>query len=226
MITNKNIDYVLKTVRRMIPKDMTMAVPESADRDPFKILVATVISARTKDEVTHDVARRLFSKAGTPEQLAKMNVLEIERLIYPAGFYKVKARKLKELAKMLINRYGGRVPDTVEELVKLPGVGRKTANLVLVLGFDKPGICVDTHVHRIMNRWGYVHTKTPEETEYILRKKLPKKYWKTINHLLVTFGRSVCKPIKPRCDECLLNKICPYGTKMTKKRGIKTKNLA
>ncbi len=177
--------------------------------DPFKILVATVLSLRTKDEVTAKAAERLFQVADTPEKLLKLEEDEIASLIYPVGFYRRKAKNLKEIAKILIEKYGGRVPDDLEELLKLPGVGRKTANLVITLGYGKPGICVDTHVHRIMNRLGYVKTKTPEETEFALREKLPKEFWIEINDLLVSLGQHICHPTSPKCSQCPIEPYCP-----------------
>ena len=177
--------------------------------DPFKILVATVLSLRTKDEVTAKAAERLFQVADTPEKLLKLEEDEIASLIYPVGFYRRKARNLKEIAKILIEKYGGKVPDDLEELLKLPGVGRKTANLVITLGYRKPGICVDTHVHRIMNRLGYVKTKTPEETEFALREKLPREFWIEINDLLVSLGQHICHPTSPKCSQCPVEPYCP-----------------
>jgi endonuclease III len=177
-------------------------------RDPFKILVTTILSARTKDETTAKAASRLFKKASDFESLARLDEQTIAKLIYPVGFYKNKARFLKKLPDA-IARLGGVIPDTVEELTRLPGVGRKTANLVVVIAFNKPAICVDTHVHRIMNIWGYVETKTPLETEMALRQKLPKKYWLRINSMLVAYGQAVCKPVRPHCDRCVIEKYCP-----------------
>ncbi len=176
--------------------------------DPFKILVATVLSLRTKDEVTARAAERLFQVADTPEKLLELGEDEIASLIYPVGFYRRKAKNLREIARVLIERYDGKVPDDLEELLKLPGVGRKTANLVITLGYGKPGICVDTHVHRIMNRLGYVKTRTPEETEFVLRKKLPEEFWIEINDLLVSLGQHICHPVSPRCSLCPVEPYC------------------
>jgi len=177
--------------------------------DPFKILVATVLSLRTKDETTAKAANRLFQVAKTPQELLKLTEEEIASLIYPVGFYRRKAKQLKEIAKILVEKYGGKVPDDLEELLKLPGVGRKTANLVITEAYGKDGICVDTHVHRISNRLGYVKTKTPEETEMALREKLPKKHWREINELLVALGQTICHPTSPKCSECPINELCP-----------------
>jgi endonuclease III len=176
--------------------------------DPFKVLVATILSARTLDRTTTDAARKLFSKAKTIDELEKLSVLEIEKLIYPVGFYKNKAKFLKELPLKINEMYFGKIPNNVDELVTLPGVGRKTANLVVAIAFNKPAVCVDVHVHRIMNRFSYVRTKTPFETEMALRKKLPVKYWTTINSILVAFGQNLCRPTAPKCSICPVVKFC------------------
>ncbi|MHB8810223.1 MAG: exodeoxyribonuclease III [Desulfobulbaceae bacterium] len=178
-------------------------------KDPFQVLVATILSARTRDEVTAAACRRLFKEAATPEALAAIPVTRLEQLIRPVGFFHNKARFLAELPGALKERFGGQIPDEVEELVTLPGVGRKTANLVRAVAFGKPAICVDTHVHRIMNIWGYVQTETPLQTEMALRQKLPPQYWLRINSILVAFGQGTCKPVRPHCDRCVLLSICP-----------------
>ena len=177
-------------------------------KDPFKVLVATILSARTKDEVTARSSAKLFKKAPDAPSLAKLTEKEIAKLIYPVGFYNTKAKHLTKLFDRL-QAFGGKVPDTIERLITLPGVGRKTANLVVSVAFSKPAICVDTHVHRIMNIWKYVETKTPLQTEMSLRKKLPEEHWITVNSLLVAFGQSVCRPVGPHCDACPLTKSCP-----------------
>ncbi len=174
---------------------------------PLDILLSTILSLRTKDETTANACKKLCKKVKTPEDILKLSTKEIEKLIYPVGFYKTKAKNVKQIAQILIEKYNGKVPDTIDELLKLPGVGRKTANLVVVKAYNKEGLCVDTHVHRISNRWGYVNTKTPEETEMALRKKLPKKYWEEYNDLLVAFGQTICRPIGPKCDICPLKNI-------------------
>lgn len=176
--------------------------------DPFKVLISCILSLRTKDLTTKEASERLFKKAGTPEELASLKVKEIEKTIYPAGFYKVKARTIKDISKKLIKRYRSKVPDSIEELLKFKGVGRKTANLVLTRGYNLPGICVDTHVHRITNRWGLVKTKSPDETEFALRKILPKRYWIIINDLLVAYGQNVCAPVSPWCSKCGIYGYC------------------
>ncbi len=178
-------------------------------KDPFKVLLATILSARTKDEVTAVASRRLFTRAQTITELSRLSVAELEKIIYPVGFFRNKAGYLAALPGILLEKFSGKVPATIEELVQLPGVGRKTANLVVAVAFDKPAICVDTHVHRIMNIWGYVETKTPLQTEMALRDKLPKQYWIRINSILVAFGQGCCKPRLPHCDRCVLSDFCP-----------------
>lgn len=177
-------------------------------RDSYRVLIATILSSRTKDEVTAAASARLFERAPDIDALAALDAAQIRALIFPVGFYKTKAVHLQKTAQLLRDRYGGAVPETLEELVKLSGVGRKTANLVLSVAFDKPAICVDTHVHRIMNIWGYVKTRTPLETEMALRKKLPKQYWQKVNRVLVAFGQGKCKPVGPHCDICTLQPDC------------------
>lgn len=178
-------------------------------RDPFKVLVSCILSLRTQDKTTKEASRRLYALADNPRDMVKLSEEEIAKAIYPVGFYRNKARHIKEICRILLEEYDGRVPDDLDELLKLPGVGRKTANLVLTRGFEKPGICVDTHVHRICNRWGYVETRTPEETEMALREKLPPEYWLRINDLLVAFGQNVCRPMSPLCSRCPLGEMCP-----------------
>ena len=220
MIDNSNISTVLKIVREAIKPFEPAAVPEVADKNPYKILIATILSLRTKDEVTREAAVRLFKLAEKPQEMVKISEDEIAKAIYPVGFFRNKARTILNISQTLLNKYGGNVPDSIEKLTKLKGVGRKTANLVVTLAYNKPGICVDTHVHRITNRWGYVKTKHPDETEQELRKKLPHKHWMEINNLLVLFGKNVCKPVGPRCDICPLNEFCPkIGVKTKKTKG-------
>lgn len=174
----------------------------------FEILISTIISARTKDEVTYKVSRRLFSVANNPEKLSLLNEDQIASLIYPAGFYKVKAKNIKRTSQILYENYNSKVPEKMEELLKLPGVGRKTANLLLAVGFNKKGLCVDTHVHRISNRLGVVKTSSTYETEMALRLILPKSYWEMYNRLLVTFGQNICTPISPFCSKCVITRYC------------------
>jgi len=177
-------------------------------RSPFKVLVATILSARTKDEVTAVASARLFEAAPDIDALDRLSDEKIKQLIFPVGFYKSKAGYLSKLPKAL-DAFGKQVPEEIDDLVTLPGVGRKTANLVRAVAFDKDAICVDTHVHRIMNIWGYVRTKNPLETEKALRKNLPKKYWKEVNGILVAFGQGTCRPVGPHCDRCVLTADCP-----------------
>jgi endonuclease-3 len=181
--------------------------------DPFKILISTILSLRTKDQTTAQASDRLFKVADTPEKILKLSEKEIEELIYPVGFYRNKAKIIKEISKILVEKFNSKVPDDLETLLSFKGVGRKTANLVLSEGFGKPAICVDVHVHRISNRVGLVKTKNPEETEFKLMEILPKKYWKDINFVLVAFGQTICKPVKPKCNQCPIIKYCEYNKK-------------
>lgn len=174
----------------------------------FLVLIGCILSLRTNDKTTYPATLRMLELAKTPQQMAKTDLNKLENAIYPVGFYKNKAKQIIELSKILVEKYDSKVPDTIEELIKFRGVGRKTANLVLAKGFNKPAICVDVHVHRICNRLGYVKTKTPDETELVLRKILPVKFWLDINTILVTHGQNICKPIKPLCDKCPIEKLC------------------
>lgn len=189
-------------------EDPSVTAIAKKTRSPFRVLVSTVISARTKDEVTGAASERLFSRVDNPSDMAKLPESEIAKLIYPAGFYKTKSRAIRALSKQLVEDFGGEVPETIEELLELPGVGRKTANLVVTLAFGSPGICVDTHVHRIVNRIGAVRTKNPKETEFALRRVLPRRHWIEINDLLVMYGKEVCAPVSPRCSICALTALC------------------
>ena len=177
-------------------------------RDPFQILVGCILSLRTKDETTGPAAARLFALARTPRAMERLTPARIARAIYPVGFYRTKARTIRRLSGDLLERHRGRVPDTIDALLELHGVGRKTANLVVTQAFRRPGICVDTHVHRITNRWGYVRTRTPHDTEMALRRKLPARYWREINELLVALGQTICRPISPRCSRCPIGTFC------------------
>jgi len=178
------------------------------ENNPYKVLISTMLSLRTKDSTTDEAFHRLFSIADNPGKMIKIPPDIIEKAIYPVGFYHTKARNIIETSRIILDKYFGNVPDRLDTLLTLPGVGRKTANLVLILGFNKMGICVDTHVHRITNRWGYVKTKNPDETEMVLRDKLPKKYWKEINNLLVPYGQNLCMPLSPFCSKCRLDSFC------------------
>ena len=184
-------------------------ISESQADDPFQILIATLLSARTQDATTHAASTRLFTRARTPRTMARLEVKEIEKLIYPVSFYRNKARHVKACCQMLIDRHGGRVPSTMEALTELPGVGRKTANLVLILGFKSgQNICVDTHVHRISNRLGWVRTREPEETEQALYRSTDSRWWPYINLYLVTWGQNICRPVYPRCGDCVIAVDC------------------
>jgi len=185
-----------------------VTVVANRGRDPFKVLISCLLSLRTRDQTTAEASHRLFGLAATPAELSRLSVAEIEEAIYPVGFYRVKAQQILEISRQLCELYEGQVPDQLDALLKFKGVGRKTANLVLTLGFGKAGICVDIHVHRICNRWGYLSTRTPEQTEAVLRQKLPPEYWIIINDLLVSFGQNQCTPVSPRCSSCPLYLFC------------------
>ena len=205
-----NIVEGLKKLKKAVRKFRTPSVTVIAKKnDPFAVLVSCIISLRTRDEVTELASARLFALAKLPAELLELSNSKIEKAIYPAAFYRNKTKSLKELCQVLVKEYSGKVPDHLEELLKLKGVGRKTANLTLILGHNKPGICVDIHVHRISNRWGYVKTKSPDETEMVLREILPKKFWKGYNDLLVSFGQNLCKPVSPFCGSCPIEDQCP-----------------
>jgi len=209
-VVRSEIDDVIRILEEETARFFTPIVTEVADTssDPFKVLISCIISLRTKDEVTAQASRRLFALAGTPRQMTDLSEKQIQKAIYPAGFYITKSKTIKELCRLLIERYDANVPDDLDELLQLKGVGRKTANLVLTLGFGKPGICVDTHVHRISNRLGWIETTTPEKSEFALREFLPKKYWIRYNDLLVSYGQNICKPISPLCSRCRIARYC------------------
>jgi endonuclease-3 len=210
-IGNKSIGKALALVRKEVKQYQLPIVTLVAqtEGDPFKVLISTMLSLRTKDAVTAAATRRLLGVAGTPQRMALLPERSIERLIYPVGFYRTKARAIRRTCALLVEEHGSKVPDEIDTLVRLPGVGRKTANLVLTLGFRKPAMCVDTHVHRISNIWGYVKTRTPFETEMALRAKLPKRHWHEYNDLLVSFGQHLCVPASPKCSVCPLASMCP-----------------
>ena len=177
-------------------------------KDPYLVLIACILSLRTNDRTTYPATLRMLELAKTPQEMMRVEEDELAKAIYPVGFYKNKGGEIIELSRKIVEEYGGKVPDSIDELCKFRGVGRKTANLVMTLGFGVPAICVDVHVHRIFNRLGYIKTKNPEETEFALREKLPVQYWIPINTLLVTHGQNVCKPIKPQCDNCPISDYC------------------
>jgi len=205
-----DIVNVIQLLKKEYPKWKVPAVTLEAEtsRDPFKVLVSTVLSLRTKDETTAEASRRLFRLADHPHSMLGLSENEIIDAIYPVGFYRTKAKNILAICRRLVENYGSKVPDDLDELLKFKGVGRKTANLVLTLGYNKDGICVDTHVHRISNRLGYIKTKTPLDTEMTLRKKLPRKYWIDYNSLLVAFGQHQCRPISPICSTCPVIDYC------------------
>lgn len=208
-MTGSDIDSVFSILSREVTRLREPIVGRVArDHDPFKVLISTMLSLRTKDSTTEQACERLFGLASTPQAILDLPVEAIEQAIFPVGFYKTKAKNIRDASAAIIQRYGGTVPPDLDELLSLPGVGRKTANLVVILGYDGMGICVDTHVHRITNRWGYLATKTPEQTEMRLREILPRRYWKDINNYLVPYGQYVCQPVSPWCSRCRLTRYC------------------
>ncbi|MDD3374264.1 MAG: endonuclease III [Candidatus Omnitrophica bacterium] len=215
----KRIDKIVCLLRKAVKNlsEPSVTLVGKKWNDPFLVLVSCILSLRTKDETTLLASQRLFELAMNPKAMLTLSVLQIEKAIYPVGFYKTKARNIKGMCKDILEKFGGRVPDEIEDLLTLKGVGRKTANLVLTEGYGKLGICVDTHVHRISNRLGYIKTKNPEQTEMALRKKLPKKFWIEYNALLVTWGQNVCRPISPRCTECAISELCSKKSVTTKR---------
>ncbi|MBL7160522.1 MAG: endonuclease III [Candidatus Aenigmarchaeota archaeon] len=203
------IPRVISTLKKETPKfKETIITKVSRRQSPFQVLVSCILSLRTKDQVTSKASERLFSLATTPEKILSLTERQIQKAIYPVAFYRIKSRNLKKMSKILLENFNGEVPSKMESLLELPNVGRKTANIVLVHGFQKHAIPVDTHVHRIPNRLGWVKTKTPEQTEFALRKILPKKYWQDFNDLIVTWGQNVCVPISPWCSKCAIKKYC------------------
>ena len=209
-IINKtlDIDTVVKELKDANQQRSEFVQLMDTFNDPYLVLIGCILSLRTNDKTTYPATLRMLKLAKTPEQMAKVNAEDLAKALYPVGFYENKAKQIIELSKRICDELGGKIPDEIEDLCKFKGVGRKTANLVLARGFNKPAICVDVHVHRIFNRLGYVKTKTPEETEFALRKKLPKKYWIDINTLIVTHGQNICKPIKPMCSKCPIENYC------------------
>lgn len=203
-----NIDEIVRLLKDAEQPRSDFVHLMDSFNDPYLVLIACILSLRTNDKTTYPATLRMLELGRTPEDFAKCDVKELEKAIYPVGFYANKAKQIVELSKELVEKYNSKVPESIEEMTKFKGVGRKTANLVMSRGFNKPAICVDVHVHRIFNRLGYVKTKTPEETEFALREKLPVKHWIDINTLLVTHGQNVCKPIKPRCDICPIKDYC------------------
>ncbi len=208
-----DIAWIMGRLRRALPELEVPAVEKIAQdsrEDAFKVLIGTLLSARTQDATTHAASMRLFRRAATARAMSRLRASEIEKLIYPVSFYRTKALHVRETCRLLVERFGGKVPDTMKELLTLPGVGRKTANLVLILAHgSRENICVDTHVHRISNRLGWVETRTPEQTEQALYRAVPRRWWPDVNLYLVTWGQNVCRPIGPRCAACVLAERCP-----------------
>jgi endonuclease-3 len=209
-MNDRGMEEIIPLLAEELKKSEMPIVSHLAEghRDPFTILISCLISLRTKDEVTAEATQSLFRLAGNPAEMLLLAPETIAKAIYPAGFYRNKARTILAVCRELVDLYNSHVPDTIETLLAMPGVGRKTANLVVTLGFNKAGICVDTHVHRISNRLGYVQTKTPEQTEFALREKLPNRYWIDYNTLLVAFGRRTCRPVSPLCTGCPIRDYC------------------
>jgi len=210
MVTNRQIGRVLQLIRHAISAWEPPALNKIAEEshDPFRVLISCILSQQTKDHVTEVASARLYRLADRPETILALNERRIAGAIYPVSFYRTKAGTIREVCRTLLTRFAGGVPDSLEALLSLKGVGRKTANLVVTVGYRKSGICVDTHVHRISNRWGYVETKTPEQTEMALRRKLPKRHWIYYNYLLVPFGQHLCRPISPFCSRCPVARWC------------------
>ena len=207
---DREIHAAVRILRCEAPKWQTPVVTliAEASDSPFRVLISCILSLRTQDSTTAQASKRLFALADSPETMARLPAKKIEQAIFPVGFYRTKAKTILQICRNLNENYRGRVPDEIDELMKFKGGGRKPANLVVTLGYNKPGICVDTHVHRISNRWGYVKTATPEKTEAALRQKLPKQYWIEYNDLLVSFGQQLCRPISPLCSQCPVAKYC------------------
>jgi endonuclease-3 len=202
-----NIDKIVSILKKQ-HHSRNLAINQISKRNPFLVLISCLLSLRTKEEVTKEASLRLFSLAKTPAEMFKLETRQIEMAIYPVGFYKRKAAQIKQICKELVEEHNSKVPDRIDELLKFKGVGRKTANIVLTVGYSKLGIAVDTHVHRISNRIGLVSTRHPDETELELKKKLPKKYWIVFNELLVLHGKNICVPISPKCSACPIHKYC------------------
>ena len=204
----KNIDKIVSGLKNADQPRSDFVQLMEEFHDPYLVLIGCILSLRTNDRTTYPATLRMLELAKTPKEMAGINETDLAKAIYPVGFYVNKAKQIIELSRIIANELNGKVPDTIEELIKFNGVGRKTANLVLAKGFGIPAICVDVHVHRIFNRLGLIKTKNPEETEFALREKLPQKYWLDINTILVTHGQNVCKPVKPLCEQCPISEYC------------------
>lgn len=211
-MNNSDIQMVMKILKEEVKqwKPPIVGEIERHFKDPYRVLISCLLSLRTKDKVTEGASTKLFSLADNPYSMLKLSPAKIMKAIYPVGFYRRKAEVVRIISKILIEKHNGIVPDKIDELLKLPGVGRKTANLVVTVAYKKQGLCVDTHVHRIVNRWGYVKTKSPYETEMALRKKLSPRYWIIFNDLLVAYGQNLCRPISPKCNICSISKYCLF----------------
>lgn len=207
-MNDNDIDIIVQTLHEAKQQKSEFVGLMDSFKDPYLVLISCILSLRTNDKTTYPATLRMLKLGKTPAEFAKCNEKELAEAIYPVGFYANKAKQIIQLSKEIMEKHNGKTPDTIEELVKFNGVGRKTANLVVARGFNKPAICVDVHVHRIFNRMGYLQTKTPEETEFALRDKLPVKYWIDINTLIVTHGQNICKPQKPLCEKCPISKYC------------------
>ena len=209
-VTQKNIDEVIGRIKFQMKDlpDPSVTLVGKRWKSPFLVLISCILSLRTQDKTTLPASERLFALADTPQGLLKLTTRQIEKAIYPVGFYKTKAKVIHGICHDILEKFDGKVPNDIDTLILMKGVGRKTANLVMTEGFGVPAICVDTHVHRISNRFGYLRTKTPHDTEMVLRKKLPKKYWIEYNALLVTWGQNICKPVSPLCTQCGVRRYC------------------
>ncbi len=211
MSSQKEISKVITIVKKEVRKFDTPIVTEiSSNGTPYQVLISCLLSLRTRDVTTAKATKKLFSLADTPQKMVKLSKKQIENAIYPVGFYHIKAKRIKDISKTLIDNYDSKVPDSIDELLTLTGVGQKTANIVIVYGFNKPGMPIDIHCHRIPNRLGWIKTKTPEQTERELRILIPKRYWLDFNNTFVTFGQNICKPVRPLCDRCPVSKYCRH----------------
>lgn len=228
MTNEKEISSVISALRasgRKLKEPMITEIAEETGDDPYQVLISCIMSLRTRDTVTEAIAPKLFAVADTPQKMARLPLARIKRIIRPINFYKTKAKRIKDISRVLVKKYNGTVPSDMEELLKLKGVGRKTANIVVVYGFGGAGIPVDTHVHRVSNRLGWVKTKTPEKTERALRALLPKRYWRDFNDLLVKHGQNICIPRNPRCWQCPVTKWCQYYREVYARRKKARSNL-
>jgi len=209
-VNNKNITIVLSLIKKAMKDlpDPSVTLVGKRWNDPFLVLISCILSLRTKDETTLPASERLFSLADNPKDMLQLTVAQIQKVIYPVGFYKTKAHTVLGICQDILEKFDGQVPEEIDDLLTMKGVGRKTANLVLIEGFNKPAMCVDTHVHRISNRFGYIRTETPDESEIALRKKLAVEHWNSYNTLLVTWGQNICRPISPKCSQCPVSQYC------------------